>query len=35
MLIMFALLASASLVFAIALWRREAGPEGSGMEEPG
>lgn len=35
MLIMFAMLAAAALVFSIALWRRESGPHNSGMEQPG
>jgi MFS family permease len=35
MLILFGLLAIGALVFSIALWRRESGPHGSGMELPG
>ena len=35
MLILFGVLATGALVFSIALWRRESGPHGSGMEEPG
>jgi MFS family permease len=32
MLIFFAMLASCALVFAVALWRRESGPHGHGLE---
>jgi MFS family permease len=35
MLIMFAVLAASALIFSIALWRRESGPHGHGMELPG
>ena len=35
MLIMFAILATSALLFSVALWRRESGPDGHGMEEPG
>jgi MFS family permease len=34
MLIFFAALASSAFVFAIALWRREIGPHGHGLEVP-
>jgi len=34
MLVFFAAVASSALIFAIALWRRESGPHGHGLEEP-
>lgn len=34
MLIFFAVVASSAVVFAIALWRRESGPHGHGLEDP-
>lgn len=34
MLIFFAALASSALIFAVALWRREIGPHGHGLEIP-
>jgi MFS family permease len=34
MLAFFAAVASSALIFAIALWRRESGPHGHGLEEP-
>ena len=34
MLIFFALLASCAFIFAFALWRRESGPHGHGLEVP-
>jgi MFS family permease len=34
MLLFFGLLASSALIFAVALWRRESGPQGHGLEVP-
>jgi len=34
MLLFFGILASSALVFAVALWRRESGPQGHGLEVP-
>lgn len=34
MLVFFALLASSAFIFAVALWRREIGPHGHGLEIP-
>ena len=34
LLVFFAVLAVLAFVFAVALWRREVGPRGHGLEEP-
>jgi len=34
MLLFFGFLASSALIFAVALWRRESGPQGHGLEVP-
>jgi hypothetical protein len=35
MIIFFAVLALASFIFSVALWRREKGPHSHGLELPG
>ena len=34
MIVFFALLSASALIFAVALWKREAGPHGHGLEKP-